>query len=140
MEQKRRLEELIEAFAPVIGLRGVAGAASTAVTTTEALLEAPFASLTPGSQGVVLFLRSIVHRPSLLVLDEPFQGMSSRQVALVRDFLDERGRFASDGQTEEEREWRTSMAMVVVSHFEDEWPREAGRLLRLVEGRVSEMI
>lgn len=151
--EKRRVRELVRGFAPVIASRGSgagagagAGATSSSSSSTssdsdvESLLETPFTSLTPGSQGVVLFLRSIVHRPLLLVLDEPFQGMSSRQVRLVRNYLDERGAFAKEGQDEKEREWRRKMAMVVVSHFEDEWPGTAGRLVRLEEGRMIEVI
>jgi ABC-type molybdenum transport system ATPase subunit/photorepair protein PhrA len=35
-----------------------------------------FANLTPAQQRVVLFLRAVIHKPDLVILDEPFSGMS----------------------------------------------------------------
>lgn len=108
----------------------------------------PFASLPHGSQAVVLFLRSVVHRPLLLVLDEPFQGMSQRQVAKTRAYIDgeswvyegidDRTGGESESESERERMWRENLVLVTVSHYESEWPRTCGRLLRLSAGRVAE--
>lgn len=112
-----------------------------------ALGERAFSELSHGSQALVLLLRAVVHQPRLLVLDEPFQGMDGRQVSRARAFLDEAGSREDGwavGAEEEEREMdrrkRKEMAMVVVSHYEEEWPAGCGRLVRLSEGRVVERV
>lgn len=141
-----RVKELLLQFQSVLTTsntshRGAAASGSVKADdggNVDRLIELPFVGLSPGSQAVVLFLRSIVHRPRLLVLDEPFQGMSSRQVKLVRDFLD--GRTPEAEASSLEKQWREEMAVVIVSHFEEEWPSTAGRLIRLSDGKVVEAI
>jgi ABC-type molybdenum transport system ATPase subunit/photorepair protein PhrA len=166
-EQIRRVRSLVARFRHVLLVPtritsssvSSSGSSSTEADGLSSLLASPLHALTPGSQVLVLFLRAIVHRPGLLVLDEPFQGMSSKQVAAVRDFLDgnvdvdrqsegqgegESGASTGIGRTGEEQEreldraWLKKMALVLVSHFEEEWPRTAGRLIRLREGSVVE--
>ncbi|SJX62683.1 related to ABC transporter family members [Sporisorium reilianum f. sp. reilianum] len=109
----------------------------------QTLSDRAFAQLSHGSQAVVLFLRAVVGNPQVLVLDEPFQGMDRKQVLRARAYIDHPDRFAV-GRTEEERradcEQRRSMAVVLVSHYESEWPTSFGALLRLSEGRVVERI
>lgn len=73
----------------------------------------------------MLFLRALVKKPKLLVLDEPFAGMPGELVAHCKAFLDEK----LDGR----------QAMVVVSHWDEEVPRSVDRVLRLEEGVVVEM-
>lgn len=108
------------------------------------LAERPFAELAHGAQALVLLLRAVVHRPALLVLDEPFQGMSVRQSARARAFLDAMGAdsWVLEGMTPHERDkelaWRKRMVMIVVSHYESEWPLSCGRYLRLAKGDVVE--
>ncbi|CAO1631714.1 unnamed protein product [Parajaminaea phylloscopi] len=154
-EQEHRIQCLVKEYSSVLS-SGRSGTADTTMdggkdpaeqdVNVQRLLSAGFSSLTPGSQAVVLFLRSIVHRPELLILDEPFQGMSSAQVSLIRRRLDGHGdaepNMDSHQQSEIEKdaEWARRRAVVVVSHFEDEWPLNAGRLVRLSEGRVTETI
>lgn len=138
-----RVKELLLQFQSVLTASNTSGAAGGSSKQDDGgnidrLIELPFVGLSPGSQAVVLFLRSIVHRPRLLVLDEPFQGMSSRQVKLVRDFLD--GRTPDAEASSLEKQWREEMAVVIVSHFEEEWPSTAGRLIRLSDGKVVEAI
>lgn len=157
-EQVRRVKSLVGRFQHVLLVpsnphSNFSSASSSSKTNAgqdglSSLLGSALHALTPGSQVLVLFLRAIVHRPGLLVLDEPFQGMSSKQVAAVRDFLDgdvDLDRESSVDQSVEEREererdraWLEKMALVLVSHFEEEWPRTAGRLIRLREGSVVE--
>ena len=102
-----------------------------------------FAELSHGSQAVVLFLRAVVANPQLLVLDEPFQGMDAKQVQRTRAFLDHPERFLI-GNTPEERqkdlEERKKIAIVLVSHYESEWPTSFGSLLRLSDGQVVQHI
>lgn len=160
--QEDRIRRLVELFTPALSnVPRVPGRTQcpssprapedqTGGLASSRLLSSAFSSLAPGSQAVVLFLRSIVHRPRLLILDEPFQGMSSTQVSMVRRYLDTQGdenlesQEAKEGidleEARKDAEWRKERAVVVVSHFEDEWPADAGRLLRLSEGRAVESV
>jgi len=86
-----------------------------------------FARFTPPQQGLLLFLRAIVGRPPLLILDEPSQGMDEAIWGRCKALL--------------EKEWREypEQAVVVVSHYEDEvpWAKGRGKVLRLDEGLAS---
>ncbi|SNX85385.1 related to ABC transporter family members [Melanopsichium pennsylvanicum] len=109
----------------------------------KALSNKSFSELSNGSQAVVLFLRAVVSNPSLLVLDEPFQGMDKKQVQRTTDYIDHPHRFAL-GNTQQERnrdiQQRKNMAIVLVSHYESEWPKSFGSLLRLSDGKVVQRI
>jgi ABC-type molybdenum transport system ATPase subunit/photorepair protein PhrA len=81
---------------------------------------------------VLLFLRSIVARPRLLVLDEFSQTIDEHAWEVCKGVL--------------EREWEemrrdegVEQAVVVVSHYESEVPWEAGegKVFRLKDGRVD---
>lgn len=138
--QKEKVYTLLAVFADLIKTK-----ASTTVEGSDvgALSDTGFSELSHGSQAVVLFCRAVVGNPSVLVLDEPFQGMDRRQVERVRAFLDRPDDFAV-GATDEERrkdvEERRRTAIVLVSHYESEWPTSFGSLLRLSEGKVIERI
>lgn len=138
--QMARVHQLLSLFVAELVSRT---SNSSNATSKETLADMPFMHLTHGSQALVLLLRAVVHRPALLVLDEPFQGMSSRQLAKARAFLDASSdAWVYEGMTKEEqdidRAWRERLAMVIVSHYEAEWPLSCGRLLRLSAGRVIE--
>ena len=83
----------------------------------------PFAQLSTGEQRLVLFVRAVVKRPALLILDEPFQGLDSRAVRRARAWLD-----ANLGPEQ---------ALVFVTHFPAEIPSCVDRVLRLEGGRVT---
>lgn len=91
---------------------------------TPTFLSQPFAALPPAEQSLILFLRALVKRPPLLVLDECFAGMNSEMVDAVKRFLDE--------------ELGKEQAVVVISHFEEEVPESVCRLLKLEGGMVVE--
>lgn len=102
-----------------------------------------FNELSNGSQAVVLFLRAVVGNPQLLVLDEPFQGMDKRQVERTRNYIDRPQDFAigaTQQESEKDLKQRKEMAIVLVSHYESEWPLSFGSLLRLGDGKVVERI
>ncbi len=109
----------------------------------KALSNRSFTDLSHGSQALVLFLRAVVGNPKVLILDEPFQGMDKKQVQRTREFIDHPEKFVI-GQTEEEREKdlreRKEGAVVLVSHYESEWPQTFGSLIRLRDGEVVERI
>jgi molybdate transport system ATP-binding protein len=87
------------------------------------LADRPFSRLSTGEQRLVLFLRALVKRPPLLILDEPFQGMDAAHIARCRDWLDDKLRA---GQT-----------LLFVTHLPDELPRCVDRILRLDHGRAE---
>lgn len=53
-----------------------------------ALANAPFHSLSWGQQRLVLIARALVKHPTLLILDEPLQGLDPINRQLVRRFID----------------------------------------------------
>ena len=88
------------------------------------MLRTPFGHLSPAHQAIVLFLRAVVKRPALLILDEPFQAQSDVAIQRCRRYVDQ----CLD----------PSQAMIVVSHYEEEIPSTVNRVLRLEAGRVVE--
>ena len=81
------------------------------------LLDRSFRSLSTGEQRLVLLLRALVKRPSLLILDEPFQGFDVALLERCRSWLD---RELGDDQT-----------LLFVSHDLEELPRCVDRKLEL---------
>jgi len=55
---------------------------------TPAQADAPFHSLSWGQEGLVLIARALVKHPTLLILDEPLQGLDPINRQLVRRFVD----------------------------------------------------
>ncbi|NND05818.1 MAG: ATP-binding cassette domain-containing protein [Saprospiraceae bacterium] len=51
-------------------------------------LSAPFHILSTGTQRILFFLRSLIKAPSLLLLDEPFQGMDLNNIERSKSLLD----------------------------------------------------
>ncbi|KAL9933906.1 hypothetical protein V8E36_006988 [Tilletia maclaganii] len=150
-ERETRVRELVRPFADLFRVHGrsdsesrrSSSASPAAVAGEEhddddaltALLhDTPFATLSPGSQSLALLLRACVHNPALLILDEPFAGMDAAQVERARVFVD-RLLWASSSVEE-----RAQKAMVLISHYEKEWPASFGELLRLDEGVAVERI
>jgi ABC-type molybdenum transport system ATPase subunit/photorepair protein PhrA len=102
--QKERILSLLDYFVPHL-VTTRSGQASPEV---KDIARREFAHFTPPQQALLLFLRAIVNRPPLLILDEPSQGMDEAIWARCRELLN--------------KEWRESpeQAVVAVSHYEDE--------------------
>lgn len=81
-----------------------------------------FKHLSTGEQRLVLLVRSLVKRPPLLILDEPFQGMDAASTARCRDWLDQ--------------ELKLNQTLLFVTHEPTELPRSVLQTLRLERGRV----
>lgn len=81
-----------------------------------------FRQLSTGEQRLVLFVRALVKRPPLLILDEPFQGMDTTLVARCREWL--------------ARELTPEQTLLFVTHDPAELPAGVARTLRLDKGRV----
>lgn len=141
--QKERVWQLLTLFADLIKSPTGSSLSSDQSSDVKTLSSKGFSELSHGSQALILFLRSVIGNPQLLVLDEPFQGMDRRQVERTRAFIDRPEDFplgADQSQVEKDLEQRKRIAIVLVSHYEIEWPTTFGRLIRLSDGRIAEQI
>lgn len=82
-----------------------------------------FGELSTSAQRVVLLLRTLVKNPPLLIFDEPFQGLDSVNVRLLKNLLN---RIATE----------SNCAMIFVTHIPEELPECFNLHLRLNEGVV----
>jgi molybdate transport system ATP-binding protein len=82
-----------------------------------------FGELSTSAQRIVLFLRTLVKNPPMLILDEPFQGLDVAHIRLLKDLLN---RIAAE----------SNCAMVFVTHIPDELPECFKLHLKLKEGVV----
>lgn len=108
-EQQRSMDTLLSTFADVVGGDGKWG-------------ELCFGEAGLSMQRLVLFLRAIVPRRELLVLDEAFSGMEEGVRDRCLGLLEEGGGW-----------WDGKGAMVVVSHVSEEVPKGVERWIRLAE-------
>lgn len=118
-EQKERVHQLLDPFVPL--LRTNSG------QSREEISRRPFAHFTPPQQVLLLFLRALVGKPPLLILDEPSQGMDEAIWTKCCQVLHE--------------EWQRypDQAVIVVSHYDDEvpWKKGRGKVLRLNDGHAQ---
>jgi molybdate transport system ATP-binding protein len=87
------------------------------------IAQRPWWSLSVGTQRAVLFVRAVASTPTLVILDEPFQGMDAAQVHQLRSWLD--------------TNLLPSQTLLMVTHRADELPACVGHRLTLSEGRVE---
>jgi ABC-type molybdenum transport system ATPase subunit/photorepair protein PhrA len=132
--QKERILSMLEYFQDLLAT----GRGGSNGPTTRDLALRLFAHYTPPQQALLLFLRAMVARCPLVILDEPAQGMDEAIWQRCCEFL--------------EMEWNDNpeQAVIVVSHYEDEvstlfstwpradvqvpWSRSRGKVYRLIEG------
>ncbi|KAJ9107358.1 hypothetical protein QFC21_000808 [Naganishia friedmannii] len=133
--QRARVQRLLEPFVDLLGRRRTPASRSSTKSTLDLIYDTDFSHFPPNQQALLLFLRAIVSRPLLLILDEASQGMDEETWSRCRVLLDQEwAEIAHDAKTATGSE----QAVVVVSHWEEEVPWEAGqgRVLRLHEGKV----
>ena len=112
-QEEERLNEII----------GVLGPGKTEEARTR-WAEAAFATLPPGEQSLVLFMRALVASPRLVILDEAFAGMDDATILRCSEHL----RLQLGGE----------QAVVMVSHWEEEVPWRGDNLRRyLIEDGVG---
>jgi molybdate transport system ATP-binding protein len=88
------------------------------------LLEEPFGMVAQGEQRLVLMARAVVKRPSLLVLDEPCQGLDAVHRGRILDAVDEAGR-------------SLDASVIYVTHDPRALPSIVSHVLKLDRGRVA---
>ncbi|EOY8405031.1 molybdate ABC transporter ATP-binding protein ModF [Enterobacter asburiae] len=81
--------------------------------------DAPFHSLSWGQQRLALIVRALVKHPTLLILDEPLQGLDPLNRQLIRRFVDV---LISEGETQ----------LLFVSHHAEDAPACITHRLELV--------
>ncbi len=82
-----------------------------------------FGELSTSAQRIVLFIRTLVKNPPLLILDEPFQGLDKTHIRMLKDLLNQ----IAAG---------SNCAMVYVTHLPDELPECFSFHLQLNNGMV----
>jgi molybdate transport system ATP-binding protein len=89
----------------------------------EALAEQSFQAVSVGEQRLILLARALVKQPSLLILDEPCQGLDGSHRARIIDLLDSLCQ-------------QTPMSLLYVTHHTDELPQAITHVLELEQGRI----
>jgi molybdate transport system ATP-binding protein len=82
-----------------------------------------FGELSTSSQRIVLLLRTLVKNPPLLILDEPFQGLDTAHIKLLKNLLN---KLAAE----------SNCAMIFVTHIPEELPECFTHHLKLKEGKI----
>ncbi|HRX11824.1 MAG TPA: ATP-binding cassette domain-containing protein [Draconibacterium sp.] len=82
-----------------------------------------FGELSTSAQRIVLFIRTLVKTPPLLIFDEPFQGLDKAHVRLLKDLIN---RIAAE----------SNCTMIFVTHLPEELPECFNQHLRLNKGKV----
>lgn len=99
-----------------------------------------FGSLSTAQQRLVLFLRALVHRPDIVILDEPFSGMPATMRDKAIRFLEtgETKNLGRPSHTEavynENCRWKglgADQALIVISHVQEEIPNIVRNFIRL---------
>ena len=89
----------------------------------EDISNSSFGELSTSAQRIVLFIRTLLKNPPLLILDEPFQGLDSNHVRLLKDLLNY---IAVE----------SNCAMIFVTHIPEELPECFTFHLKLKNGVV----
>lgn len=79
--------------------------------------------LSASEQRFTLLARALVKYPSLLILDEPAQGLDVAQSTVLKDIVDQVCTY-------------TNKTLIYVSHFQEEIPSCVNRFIQLQEGEV----
>jgi molybdate transport system ATP-binding protein len=87
--------------------------------------DAAFAGLSEGEQRMVLIARALVKRPSLLVLDEPCQGLDAGHRDRVLHIIDAAGQ-------------HLGTSVIYVTHNTGELPKLITHVMRLSRGQIVE--
>lgn len=92
-----------------------------------------FGQLTTAQQRIVLFLRALVHRPDIVILDEPFSGLTATQRDKCLEFIDRGEAATRTGRVSEMRHRGLSedQALVLISHVKEEIPDSVRYYMRL---------
>jgi molybdate transport system ATP-binding protein len=88
----------------------------------EDFADTALADMSYGQVRCILFARAIVTRPRVLLLDEPFTGLSPELRTQLLAWVEER--------------IQAGVTVVMATHYRGEWPRHASHELLLRRGRI----
>ncbi len=88
----------------------------------ETLSRKPLYQLSNSQQRLVLLARALVKNPSMLILDEPCQGLDDHQIALFKGIINEVC-------------MQSDKTLIYVSHYPDEIPECVDKFIRLENGK-----
>ncbi len=81
-----------------------------------------FLHLSTGEQRLILFIRALVKKPAMLIMDEPFQNLDKEYISLSLHLLDN---YLTDADT-----------LIYVTHYQEEIPNCVNRFLYLKDGEI----
>jgi ABC-2 type transport system ATP-binding protein len=115
----------VEARAVLLGLRDPKLAALRALTTVEmdTVADRTVGGFSKGMRQRTKLAAALVHEPSLLLLDEPFNGLDPRQRLHMMRLLEDRA--------------REGTAVLLSSHILEEIEGVASRILVMLSGRLA---
>jgi molybdate transport system ATP-binding protein len=88
----------------------------------EAFADKILSEMSYGQVRCILFARALVTRPRVLLLDEPFTGLSPNLRAMLLAWVEAR--------------IRAGVTVVMATHYRSEWPRPASHELVLKRGKI----
>lgn len=95
--------------------------------------EIRFGDLSISQQRIVLFLRAIVHKPDIVILDEPFSGLTASQRDRCVEFLErgERKPLSRHAPVVRHTGLSDEQALIVIGHVKEEIPDFVRHWMRL---------
>ena len=94
-----------------------------------------FGQLTTAQQRIVLFLRALIHKPDVVILDEPFSGLTASQRDKCLHFLEmgeeKLGHHIPRGIPTRLHGLSDEQALVLISHVKEEIPDSVRYFMRL---------
>lgn len=124
-----RMWEVLNGLAPYTWVQGRGTSLDGAEASVKEFAARSFVDLSAGEQSMVLFMRALVGKPRLVLLDEVWSGMDDGMIAAARAYL------RADGVSEDQ-------AVVFISHWVEEvpWSEEDGvKRFRLENGEGSDI-
>ncbi|KAJ6003476.1 ABC transporter [Penicillium sp. IBT 35674x] len=95
-----------------------------------------FGQLTTAQQRIVLFLRALINNPDIVVLDEPFSGLSASQRDKCLHYIDHGDTPSSPSRASGQGLCRykglsQDQALIIISHVKEEIPESVRYYMRL---------
>lgn len=94
-----------------------------------------FGELSTAQQRIVLFLRAMIHKPDIVILDEPFSGLTASQRDKCLQFIDKGealpGSALPRGIQLRHQGLSDDQALVLISHVKEEIPDSVRYYMRL---------
>ncbi|KAJ5638905.1 hypothetical protein N7528_001295 [Penicillium herquei] len=96
-----------------------------------------FGQMTTAQQRIVLFLRALIHKPDVVILDEPFSGLTASQRDKCLQYIEQGDRSLSTRSTapgDEPSRYNglsADQALVLISHVKEEIPDSVRHFMRL---------